>query len=272
MTRSKDAVSLEDFVKQLRRYAPSMPAILAVQLLSNALQRHPSVKRSPLLSTFFENRISIATVVAMSAVAMADMRDTTTEQFQEELKSYVGFPKHREPSNPFTVMHIGGEGQDFTDIDVLAQFIGAMRVPLAADRASHSFDAARRTVISGWNDAYLLRVAEFLATRSIEQSMHEVFGDRANSSGPERVTSLTKTLDRCLESKGTPKAGAERFVEFILQATSQATNLYEILKTVISQRDNFAHRCQAEEGIARLDFAPFQLAQACLQYRSQVGQ
>lgn len=272
MTRSKDPVSLEDLVTQLRRYAPSVPAILAVQLLSNALQRHPFVKRSPLLRTLFENRISIATVVAMSAVAMADMRDNTIKRFHEELKSYVGFPRQRDPSNPFTVMQIGGERQDFTDIDVLAKFIGAMHVPRAADRASRSFDAARRTVISGWNDAYLLRVAEFLATRSIEQSMHEVFGDKASSSGPERVMSLTQTLDRCFESKGTPKADAERFVEFILQATPQATNLYEILKAVINQRDNFAHRCQAEEGIVRLDFAPFQLAQACLQYRSHVGQ
>ncbi|OIQ87230.1 hypothetical protein GALL_309180 [mine drainage metagenome] len=260
---------LEDLVKQLRRYAPGMPAILAVQLLSSALQDQPVVKKSWLLRALFGNRISLASLLALSAVALKDMRDATVEQFRDELNSYAGFSRRRVPSNPFVVVQIGDDQMIFTDIDVLARFLGSMSVYLVPDRASRSFDAARRAVISGWNDAYLLRAAEFMATRSIEQSMHELFGDKVNSFDPERVTGISKTLDHCLSQDGVPKPGAERFVEYVLRAIPKATNLHETLKTVIDQRDKFAHRCQADEEVARLDLAPFQLAHACLQYRSQ---
>ncbi|WP_346380624.1 hypothetical protein [Acidithiobacillus sp.] len=270
MTATKDGISIEALIQQLRRYAPYLPVIVGVQLLSTVLQEHPVVKNSWLLRGIFQNRFSFSTILALITVALIDMRNTVTEQFKDELNSYAGFSKIRDANNPFVVRQIGGDHLTFTDLDELAHFLGAMSAEPVPDRASRSFDAARRAVISGWNDAYLLRAAEFMATRSVEQSMHALFGERETSARLEHVASITETLKKCLCKDGTSKPGYENFVEFIYRALPKTTNLYETLEAVIQQRDGFAHRCEASNEAASLDLAPFQLARACLQYRHQM--
>ena len=245
-----------------------MPAIVAAQLLSSLLVDTAPVQNNRLLRSIFGGRPSLPTLALTAFMSLRGMRDTMAVEFENELKSYVGLSKHKEPENPLTIVKIGGAEQTFTDLDCLAEFFGAMSVPGDPDRASRSFDAARRTAVLGWADSYILRTAEFLATRSLEQSMHVLFPEQ--SSRPGNVTGLKKTRGTCLNKNGTSKPVGEPFIKFVQDGIPEIGSLHDLLDTIIEDRDNFAHRCEAEDDMAwRLDLAPFQLARICLQYRKQ---
>ncbi len=262
-------MTLDDLLIQLRKYAPWIPAIIAAQVLSSLLADTPPVKNNWLLHSVFGKGLAIPAFLLLGAVALKDMRDSTTDEFRNELKNYVGISKSRTPDSPFTIRKTGGHEQDFPDLDRLAGFLAEMRVTLNPDRASRSFDAARRTVISGWSDPYILRAAELLAIRSIEQSMHELFPDK-KSQDRDWVTSLNKTRDDALNTDGTPKKGAESLANFMRAEIPEIGNLYDLFGDVIAKRHHFAHRDDGDGGdVFCLDLAPFQLARACLLYRNQ---
>jgi len=268
--------TVDDVLNQLQKYAPWLPAIFATLLLSKRLAKTATVKKSRTLQALLGNGWPLPALALLSFVALKDMRDTTTSQFENELKGYVGVSRHKEPDNPFIIVEVGDIEQKFTHIDRLAESLGAMSIAGIAipdraarqDRAFGSYDAARRAVLLGWADPYLLRVAEFLATRSLEQSMHELFPAKAGK--PGNVTSITKTLDIAFNEDGTPKPGAEDFVRFMQSEIPQIKNPYDLFRDVTDNRDLFAHRDEAEDSTAfRLDFSPFQLARVCLKYRNQ---
>ncbi|MDA8376941.1 MAG: hypothetical protein M0Z50_07770 [Planctomycetia bacterium] len=262
-------ITVESLLEQLRKYAPWIPAIIAAQLLSNLVAGSTTDKNSGLFQSIFGRRVSLLPIVLIAYAALQDMRKSTVTEFQEELKSFTGFSSHREADNPFVVTRIGEGALEFIDLHELTQFLGKLGVNVKPDRASRSFDTARRTVIPGWNDEYLLRAAEFLATRSIEQSMHAIFPKTSNDH--DYVTPFRITLDECLKWDGTPTPNGRGFVEFLLHSIPGITNLYETFDGIIKDRNNFAHRCEASQQAPVLDLAPFQLASACLQYRNQVS-
>jgi hypothetical protein len=261
---------------KLKQYAPWIPAIFAVQVLSTVLANTAPVKNSKALRSIFGASLPISTLLLLAFVALKDMRESTTEEFKNELKGFVGFSKYKDQNNPFTVVKIGSIEESFTNLDQLAQSLGKMGVAVAADRASRSFDAARRTVIPGWEDPYHLRVAEFLAIRSVEQSMHEMFKQTVSNqkqADPNWVTSLTKSRDYAFNEDGTPKACAVEFHEFVRAEIQGIGNMYDVLRHLEKLRDCFAHRDEAENvAVFRLDLAPFQLARVCLQYRARLPQ
>lgn len=269
-TNKNPPITLDDLLKQLQKYAPWLPAILAALLLSKKLAKTETVKNSRTLQALLGDGWTLPAFALLSFVALKDMRDTTTSQFENELKGYVGMSRHKEPDNPFIIVEVGDIEQKFTHIDRLAESLGAMSIAGIAtpDRASRSYDAARRTVLLGWADPYLLRVAEFLATRSLEQSMHEIFQD--DETKPGKVTSITKTRDIAFNKDGTPKPGAEDFFRLLRGELPQIKSPYDLLNKIIKNRDRFAHRDEVENSTAScLNLAPFQLARVCLQYRNQ---
>lgn len=271
-TNKNPPITLDDLLKQLQKYAPWLPVIFATHLLSGRLAKTAVVKKSRTLEAILGNGLPLPTLALLGFVALKDMRDTTTSQFENELKGYVGVSRYKEPDNPFIIVKAGGIEEKFTDIDRLAEFLGAMSLAGIAkpDRASRSYDVARKAVVLGWADSYLLRTAEFLATRSLEQSMHEIFP--VKDIKPGHVTSITKTLDTAFNKGGTPKSGAEDFVRFMRGELPQIKSPYDLLSDIINNRDRFAHRDEAENSTAfRLDLAPFQLARVLLEYRNQAN-
>ena len=267
-TSKTDDLSLSALLNQLQRYAPHIPAILAVQLLSSLLENRSFVKSNPLLRILLEKRFSLATTLALAGVSLQDLRKSTTEEFGEELKNYASIEKARRPEEPFKIEFIGGNTKEFLHLDQLADFIGSYSIEAETDRAFRSFDAARRCVILGWVDPYLLRTGEFLATRSLEQSMHVLFSEATPDK--DRVAALTKTRDSCVNKDGTPTPAGKAFVDFVLPRLPEITNLYEFFDNVIKKRDDFVHRCSGESSVFELDFSAFQLAQVCLKYRKQL--
>lgn len=271
ITTKNQPLTLEKMMEQLRKYAPSIAAIVAAQLLSNLFADTSTAKNNRLLRNIFSSGPAIPALFILTYVALKDMRDTTTAEFKNELQSYTGFSKLKDSDNPFRVIQIGGNEQTFTNLDRLAASLGAMRVVGAPDRASRSFDAARRTAILGWADPYLLRTAEFLAVRSVEQSMHELFpGKPPKNARKNWVTGITESCNIAFKKSGEPKPGAELFNEYLRTEIREIQNIYTLLTEINNLRDQFAHWDDAESSdVFRLNLAPFQFARACLQYRNQ---
>lgn len=273
---SDPEITPDAVLRKLKQYAPWIPAIIAVQISSTFLANTAPVKNNKALRSIFGASLPISTFLLLAFVALKDMRESTTEEFKNELKGFVGFSKYKDQNNPFTVVKIGSIEESFTSLDRLAQSLGKMGVAVAPDRASRSFDAARRTVIPGWEDPYHLRVAEFLAIRSVEQSMHEMFKQTVSNqkqAGANWVTSLSQSRVCAFNKDGTPKPCSVEFYEFVRTEIQGIGNIYEMLSHLEDLRDRFAHRDEPEN-IAefRLDLAPFQLARACLQYRARLPQ
>ncbi len=273
---AEQKIKLSRLLNQLRHYGPFVPAIIAAQILSSAIAKIGLVKTSGPLSIVFGKNISLPTLMLLAFVALQDMRDSSTQEFEAEIKNFVGFEKRRNPENLFEVRLIGGIRRPFTDLDRLAEFLGEYSAEVTQDRASRSFNAAKRTVILGWVDPYLLRTAEFLATRSLEQSMHAICSrlcpqkQPRHAKDPAKVDSLTNTRERCLHEDGQAKPGAESFVEFVLKQLPEIrllkNGMYSVLDGIIDRRDKFAHRCNAEELQSTLEFTPFQVAFVLLKF------
>jgi hypothetical protein len=119
-------------------------------------------------------------------------------------------------------------------------------------------------------------VAEFLAIRSVEQSMHEIFHQTASEqrqTDPNRVTSLSQSRDYAFNKDGTLKPCAVEFYQFVRAEIREIGNLCEVLSHLEKLRDCFAHRDESETVAEfRLDLAPFQLARVCLQYPARLPQ
>lgn len=271
---SDPGITLEAGLTKLKQYSPWIPAIIAVQISWTFLANTAPVKNNKALRSIFGASLPISTLLLLAFVVLKDTRESTIEQFENELKGFVGFSKYKDQNNPFTVVKIGSIEESFTNLDQLTQSLGKMGVAVAPDRASRSFDAARRPVIPGWEDPYHLRVAEFLAIRSVEQSMHEIFNQTAsekNQAGANWVTSLSQSRICAFNKDGTPKPCAVEFYEFVRTKIQGIGNMYQVLSHLEKLRDCFAHRDEPENAaVFRLDLAPFQLARVCLQYRARL--
>ncbi|MBU2772514.1 hypothetical protein HMI48_00870 [Acidithiobacillus ferrooxidans] len=270
-TSKNQSLTLEKMMEQLRKYAPSIPGMVAAQLLSSLFADTSTVKNNRLLRSIFGGGLAIPALLLLAYVALKDVRDTTTAEFENELKSYAAVSKSKGIDNPFTVSQIGGFEQTFTNLDSLAESLGVMRIVGIQDRASRSFDAARRTAVLGWADPYLLRAAEFLAVRSIEQSMHEFFPAKPPKNAHQNwVTGITRSCSAAFKEDGEPKPGAEYFNDFLRREVQEIKNPHALLTRIDNLRDQFAHWDEAENSnVFRLDLAPFQLARVCLLYRNQ---
>ncbi len=272
-TQPDQLITLNQLVDQLKRYAPWIPAIIATHFLSRLVADSAANKNIAIIQSIFGRGIAIPALLLLAYVSLKDMRDTTSEEFKNELKSYVGISKYKDQTNPFTIIKIGGLEGTFTNIDLLADFLGTMRVSGTPDRASRSFDAALRTVIMGWADPYLLRAAEFMAVRSVEQSMHEIFPGRPPKNAHEKwVTAIRESYTSAFKEGGEPKpiTGAEDFNAFLHREIPEIDNPYSCFEQIVELRRYFAHRDEAENcDVYQLDLAPFQLARVCLQYRSE---
>lgn len=263
---SNQPIRLQDIQGKIRDYIPWAPAILVTQLLSSILADAEIVKNNRILRLIFDKGLSLPALSLLAYVAMKDMRDTTDQWYQEELKKYVGMPRHREPDNALKVILIGGQEQSFTNLDKLAEFLSMQGMTVASNRAARSFDAARRAVILGWTDSYALRMGEFLATRSLEQCMLDIFpSDKSKNNGYLR--SLSGSVNACLNRDGTPNPGAESFINFVRNEIPAMANMRDVLDAIIQKRNEFAHRCESLDQESILDFSSFELARACLKFR-----
>lgn len=270
-TPADPAITLDALLAQLKKWSPSIPTIVGVQLLSSLVANAQTVKNNKFLKIIFSGGPNLSATLLLAYIALKDMRETTADEFKDELKSYIGISKLKNAVNPFTVIKVGGIEETFTDLDRLAESLGAMRIVGVPDRASRSFNASRRTVILGWADPYLLRTAEFLAVRSVEQSMHELFpGKPPKNARPNWVTGITESCNIAFNKNGEPKHGAISFNRYLCREVPEIENLHTLLTKINNIRDQFAHWDDAESSdVFRLDLAPFQLARACLQYRNQ---
>ena len=270
-TPAGPAITLDALLAQLKKWSPSIPAIVGVQLLASLVANTPTVKNNKILKILVSGGPNLPVTLLLTYVALKDMRATTADEFKNELKGYIGTSKLKDQDNPFSITKIGGSEETFTNLDDLASSLGVMGIVGAPDRASRSFDAARRTVILGWADPYLLHAAEFLAVRSVEQSMHELFpGKPPKNARKNWVTGITESCNIAFKKSGEPKPGAELFNDYLRTEIREIQNIYTLLTEINNLRDQFAHWDDAESSdVFRLNLAPFQFARACLQYRNQ---
>ena len=241
----------------LHNVKPYAPILIGIQLLSSKLADTDTLNNSKMLSILLQKKYSLVSAVAIAAIFLYWMRQSTIDELKEEIAKFILTEKRRPEDSPFTIEFIGNTSVKFFDVDEMAKFVSKLYVAKTSDLATRSFIAARRTIVLGWADPYALRTAEFLAIRSLEQLLHDRYPDPA-SVRKDKITGINTSknsffMDNAINIYLNDKFGS-------------CFNIEKTIDDLIEIRDSFAHRDDPSFECLLLRFAPFQLVSALLQY------
>ena len=250
----------EDLLSMLQNVKPYVPILVGIQLLSSRLAGTDMFNNSKTLSFLLQKKYSLVSAVAIAAIFLYWMRQSTIDELKEEIAKFTFTEKRRPEDSPFTIEFIDNTSVQFFDVDEMAKFVSKLYVAKTSDLATKSFIAARRTIVLGWVDPYALRTAEFLAIRSLEQLLHDCYPDPA-SVEKNKITGISTSKKSFFRDDITNNYLNHKF--------GSCFNIEKTIDELIEIRDCFAHRDDPVFECLPLRLKPFELVSALLQYRDE---
>lgn len=251
----------KDVLSIAQKIGPYIPALVISQVLpSKTAQNHLEGAAHDLITFLLDKKYSLLTVVFISGLFLAWMRDSTIDDVKEESKNFSFIDKSKPENNPFNIHLIDGSDISFTQLDDLISFVRKLPNGRVSDRAQKSFRVARRALIQGWVDPYFAEVSVFLCIRSLEQLLHDLFPKSTDNS--EFVQSISTTKTKFIND--------EVACRFVREHLGQNIDITAILQEIVDFRHSFAHRDEPNAKQCPINLSSFQLVSTLLQYRDSI--